>query len=221
MQMREWDAARVAEERNDLSDQSLLEFAHDLRTPLGSMQNAVDVISMDSGISEQSSDMLVILKRQLHRLAIMINKFSDRAILTHSEDSLEDEPQEASPQTVEATTTQDVLVVDDTRASAYVLQTLLKMLAQNVRSAENATDAMVAIKERMPNLVLSDLGMSGIDGFGLAKMIRSLPQGHSTRLVAVTGANDPDSRKKAIESGFDDFIVKPISYAVLVGLLNK
>lgn len=221
MQMREWDAARFPQVRNDLSDRSLLDFAHDLRNPLASMQNALDVISMDSGLSEQSSDMLAILKRQLQRLSVIINEFSDRASLTPVEDSIDNAHQELTPPNLAVATTHDVLVVDDTRASAYVLQTLLKTLSQNVRSAANATDAMVAIKERMPNLVLSDIGMSGIDGFGLAKMIRSLPQGHSMRLVAVTGSSDPDSRNKAIESGFDDFIVKPISYAALVGLLNK
>lgn len=221
MQAEKLDASGGAGELKGLSGRSLIDFAHDLRNPLGSMQNALDVISLDSGISDQSSNMLAILTRQLQRLSQIVSEFSNQAGDNQSENSSDNASLELTLPCLVTVTTQDILVVDDTRASAYALKTLLKSLGQNVRSAENATEAMAAVNERMPNLIFSDIVMADVDGFEVAKMVRSLPLGHSVRLIAVTGSSDFDSKYKAIESGFDDYIVKPISYAVLVELLNR
>ncbi len=93
MHVENLDASGTPGEPNSLSGQSLLDLAHDLRNPLGSMQNALDVISLDSGISEQSSDMLAILKRQLQRLANVVSDFSNQASVNQREDSIDNASQ--------------------------------------------------------------------------------------------------------------------------------
>jgi len=79
--------SRVLGEQDRLSTISLLDFAHDLRNPLGCMQSALDVLNQDSSVSGQTSDMLAMLQRQLDLLIQLVSAFSDRASLGISEAS--------------------------------------------------------------------------------------------------------------------------------------
>jgi len=87
MQDEQPNNSKVLCAQNGMSTASLLCFAHDLRNPLGCMQNAIDVICLDSGVSEQTSEMLAILQRQLELLTQLVNAFSDRAGLGVAEES--------------------------------------------------------------------------------------------------------------------------------------
>jgi len=87
MQDEQPDNLRVLGQQNGLSPASLLHFAHDLRNPLGCMQNALDVMCLDFGVSEQTSEMLAILQRQLDLLTELVNAFSERASLGRGVDS--------------------------------------------------------------------------------------------------------------------------------------
>jgi len=77
MQDGQFDPVSVPCKRIELPRQSPTDFVHDLRNSLGSMQSALDVISLDSDISAQSSDMLAILQRQLDLMIQLGNAFAD------------------------------------------------------------------------------------------------------------------------------------------------
>jgi CheY-like chemotaxis protein len=69
--------------------------------------------------------------------------------------------------------------------------------------------------------VLLDIGLHGMDGFEVAKRLRELPEGRDLFVVAVTGYADEKTRARALASGCDRFLVKPVAFDVLDGLLDE
>jgi PAS domain S-box-containing protein len=110
-----------------------------------------------------------------------------------------------------------VLVVDDTRASAFLVSQMLMSLGQDVTTANSATAALAAIDSRRPHLVVTDIAMPGMDGYELAQEIRRR-LGTSVRLVALSGYGQ--ERERATDAGFDDYLVKPVNLANLRAVLE-
>lgn len=113
------------------------------------------------------------------------------------------------------------LVVDDTRASAHLVSRLLLTLGQNVDTAHDGPSALAAIDRRLPELVISDIGMPRMDGYELARRIRARPDCEGIRLVALTGYGQEQDRSRAYEAGFDEHLIKPVSLANLQELLHS
>ncbi|MDQ3330835.1 MAG: response regulator [Planctomycetota bacterium] len=112
-----------------------------------------------------------------------------------------------------------MLVVDDVKPSVSTLALLLKGLGQETRTAFDGPSALDVIEELRPELVLSDIGMPGMDGYELARRIRergTLPP----MLVALTGYGQEQDRRMAFEAGFDHHLVKPTSVEALRQLLE-
>jgi CheY-like chemotaxis protein len=63
--------------------------------------------------------------------------------------------------------------------------------------------------EKKPDVIVLDIGLPGVDGYELARMLKAHPQLHSIRLVAHTGYGSPEDRRKAQQAGFDAHLVKP------------
>jgi CheY-like chemotaxis protein len=66
---------------------------------------------------------------------------------------------------------------------------------------------------------LIDIGLPGIDGYALARLIRQHDAGHGIRLIALTGYGQAEDRKKAVEAGFDVHVTKPVDPDKLAQLL--
>ena len=112
-----------------------------------------------------------------------------------------------------------VLVVEDNRDAAESLSLLLQYLGAEVVVAHDGTDALAAISEHQPSVVLLDLGLPGMDGYEVAEMIRAHPLLHDTRLVALTGWGHDEARRRTREAGFEHHLVKPVDADVLRSLL--
>jgi CheY-like chemotaxis protein len=112
-----------------------------------------------------------------------------------------------------------VLVVDDNRDAAASLAVLLKMLGNEVTTADNGPAALEAIESFRPSVVLLDLGMPGMSGFEVAERAR-----HACRqsvLVALTGWGQEDDRRRTKEAGFQHHLVKPVEITALQKLLRE
>ena len=83
------------------------------------------------------------------------------------------------------------------------------------------TDALAAISEHQPSVVLLDLGLPGMDGYQVAELIRAHPLLHDTRLVALTGWGHDEARRRTSEAGFEHHLVKPVDAEVLRSLLME
>ena len=114
-----------------------------------------------------------------------------------------------------------VLVVDDDHAVADSTAMLLEMEGCEARIAESGQAALEQIPEFRPQVVLLDIGMKGMNGFKTAQRLRQLPEGRDLCLVAVTGYADSATRAQALASGCDHFLVKPVTFKELSGLLCK
>jgi two-component system CheB/CheR fusion protein len=114
-----------------------------------------------------------------------------------------------------------ILVVDDTRVAVYTLGKLLEALGQQVSVAYDAAAALQTARAERPELVISDIGMPGMDGYELARQIRQAPELSAIVLVALTGYGQDSDRRRALASGFDAHLIKPVSVQALQELLES
>jgi CheY-like chemotaxis protein len=113
-----------------------------------------------------------------------------------------------------------VLVVDDHRDAARGLAELLTLMGHEPRVAHDGPSALAAAAEDPPELVISDLGMPGMDGYELAARLREDPRHADTCLCALSGYGDETAVRRARESGFDRHLTKPVDLGELERLLD-
>ncbi|HEX5338470.1 MAG TPA: response regulator [Gallionella sp.] len=114
-----------------------------------------------------------------------------------------------------------VLVVDDDYAVADSTAMLLELEGYTVHVVDNGLAALAQIAVFRPQVVLLDIGLKGMDGFETARRLRELPEGRGLCVVAITGYADEKTRAQALASGCNHFLVKPVTFAVLGGLLGS
>jgi two-component system CheB/CheR fusion protein len=112
-----------------------------------------------------------------------------------------------------------ILVVDDNVDAAESLAILLRLGGHETRTAHDGPSALEAAGEFLPEVVLLDLGLPGMDGYEVAKRLRQRPETERALLVAVTGYGQEEYRKRAREGGFDHHLVKPVHLSQLEELL--
>lgn len=100
-----------------------------------------------------------------------------------------------------------------------MLRKLLEALGQEVLTAESGVQALAVLEQSVPDLVISDIGMPGMDGYELARRIRQDARWSGVVLVALTGYGLEDDRELARAAGFDRYLVKPASIQSLKPLL--
>jgi signal transduction histidine kinase/CheY-like chemotaxis protein len=113
-----------------------------------------------------------------------------------------------------------ILVVDDNRDAAETLRELLETLGASVCTAHSGAAALEAVRTWAPDAVLLDLGMPGMDGFEVARVIRSSPQCADLLLIALTGWGQEHDRRRSRAAGFDHHVVKPPDLDALRALLG-
>jgi CheY-like chemotaxis protein len=102
-----------------------------------------------------------------------------------------------------------VLVVDDNRDAADTLAAMVRMLGHQAESLYDPESVEAAVGRVAPDLVFLDLGMPGRSGFDVARSLRAQPNGSAMRLVAVTGWGQAEDRRRSLDAGFDQHLVKP------------
>ena len=113
-----------------------------------------------------------------------------------------------------------ILVVDDSRDGADSLGFLLKAAGHDVLTAYDGRTAIALAAERRPEVVLLDIGMPEVSGYDVARAIRREAWGRNMRLIALTGWGQAEHRRRSIEAGFDDHLVKPVELDMLENLLQ-
>jgi CheY-like chemotaxis protein len=111
-----------------------------------------------------------------------------------------------------------VLVVEDNRDSRESLRLLLELWGCDVEATAEGNQAVPLAKARRPDLALIDIGLPGLDGYEVARQLRS-ELGRDVLLVAVTGYGGPQDRRLSAEAGFDLHLVKPLDPESLRDLL--
>lgn len=114
-----------------------------------------------------------------------------------------------------------VLVVDDYPDSADTLAALVAALGHETRVAYDGCAALKQFLQFSPDIAFIDLQMPRCDGYETAARIRSEAGGQNIILVAVTGWTRDEDRERAMQAGFDLFIIKPIDPTMLQSLLSE
>ena len=104
----------------------------------------------------------------------------------------------------------DILVVDDNAANVRLLADLLTIHGFKVRTARDGEACLAAVAEKMPDLVLLDVIMPGLDGFTVCRTLRRDPRHQMLPIVLVTSLDPHGERVKGLDAGADDFLSKPI-----------
>ncbi|MFO0788250.1 MAG: response regulator [Pirellulales bacterium] len=113
-----------------------------------------------------------------------------------------------------------VLVVEDQPALSHVTVALLKKLGHEVRSAADGPEALMAVREYNPEVVLLDIGLPGMDGYEVARCVRSELGEDAPLLVAMTGYSQHEVSRHARRAEFDHHLVKPADMSALKELLT-
>jgi CheY-like chemotaxis protein len=113
-----------------------------------------------------------------------------------------------------------VLVADDNRDAADSLQRVLELFGHQVRVAYDGASALRIGREFRPRVAVLDIAMPGTSGYEVARAIRG-QQGRTVTLVALTGWGQETDRLRAMESGFDYHLVKPVDPNALNQLLAE
>jgi DNA-binding response OmpR family regulator len=111
-----------------------------------------------------------------------------------------------------------VLVVEDDDAIAQVLTRSLRMEGYEVRVAEDGTIALEQANAFLPDLVVLDLGLPGIDGIEVAKELRR--QSDDVPILILTARDAVESRVEGLDAGADDYLVKPFERQELLARLR-
>ena len=112
-----------------------------------------------------------------------------------------------------------VLVVDDNVDAADGLARLLELKGHVAATAHSGRAALEALDDFDAELVLLDLGLPGMDGFEVARRMRSTPGGAALRIVALTGWGQEQDKARTRRAGFDDHLTKPIRAGEILALL--
>jgi CheY-like chemotaxis protein len=114
-----------------------------------------------------------------------------------------------------------ILVVEDNHDAAESLTALLELWGHEVRVAYDGLAALRLAEAAAPDVILSDIGLPGMDGYELARQLRARPMFGRVLLVALSGYGRDEDRRLAAEAGFDHHLVKPPDLDTLMRLIGN
>jgi signal transduction histidine kinase/ActR/RegA family two-component response regulator len=116
-----------------------------------------------------------------------------------------------------------VLLVDDEPEARQILSTVIARRGAEVKTCESAGDALAAVMEWRPDVLMSDVAMPDEDGYSFIRKVRSLPQdkGGDTPAAALTAYARDEDRKRALAAGYQMHIAKPIGSSQLVTMIAR
>ncbi len=114
-----------------------------------------------------------------------------------------------------------VLIVDDNMDAAETLAMMMEFWGCQTRTAFTGPDAIAVAQTFLPQLVLLDIGLPGMNGREVARALRASAVFESTLLVALTGWGSPEDVRRAIEAGFDLHLTKPVEPARIRELVAR
>ena len=112
-----------------------------------------------------------------------------------------------------------VLVVDDNVDAAETLVMLLELQGHTLMAVHNAHEALAKVDAFKPDVMLIDIGLPDVDGYGLVQKLREKPSNQNLRKIALTGYGQPEDKQRALDAGFDDHVIKPVDMQALERLM--
>jgi len=135
--------------------------------------------------------------------------------------SSEEKPAKPGNQPAEPSARRRILVVDDNEDAASTLAMLLQLTGNEVHTACDGLEAVKAVAELHPDIVLMDIGMPKLNGYDAARRIRGQASGKDTFLIAVSGWGQEEDKLRCANAGFNAHMTKPVDVSALTKLLSE
>jgi CheY-like chemotaxis protein len=113
------------------------------------------------------------------------------------------------------------LVVDDVADVMEMIALFLRHAGYEVAMATCGPDALEVARAEHFDIIVSDIGMPGMNGYELAQALRALPHCSTVPMIAVTGFSVYDDKGRALQCGFNAHLTKPINPVVLLELIER
>ena len=114
-----------------------------------------------------------------------------------------------------------VLVIEDEPTNREMITVLFKELGIEIEAAATGQEGIKKVKEQIPDLILMDMHMPGMDGIEATRQIRLEHQGESIPIIALSADAFVDQKEAALEVGVSDYLTKPLDFKKIVPLLTK
>ncbi len=114
-----------------------------------------------------------------------------------------------------------ILIAEDNPVNRELLREILEVREYQVVEAGNGQEALSKIEEAKPDLVLLDINMHVLDGFGAIHQIRKHPRFHRVPVVAVTAYAMKEEQEKILAAGFNSYLPKPVDAAALLREIRR
>jgi CheY-like chemotaxis protein len=108
-----------------------------------------------------------------------------------------------------------ILIADDKATGRELVRTILETDGYEVHEAVDGLHAVEQARALRPHLLILDLHMPGLDGFGVVALLRQEASFHSTPIMALTASAMMGDRERALAAGFTGYLTKPIRMAAL------
>ena len=113
------------------------------------------------------------------------------------------------------------LIVDDSSDVTEMIAIFMRHAGYDAVMAFSAPAALEAVRGDSFDVIVSDIGMPGMNGYELAEAVRLMPAYERVPMIAVTGFSQYDDKNRAIQSGFNAHLAKPISPMALLKLIEN
>ncbi|OGP63580.1 MAG: hypothetical protein A2V65_06845 [Deltaproteobacteria bacterium RBG_13_49_15] len=117
--------------------------------------------------------------------------------------------------------TKTILVVDDNAVARKIVRQILEAEHYKIITVENGLEALKAVSQQKPDLIVTDLMMPEMDGMSLIKKLKSQLSTRLIPIIMLTAKDEVDSEVRVIEAGADDYLTKPISRKRFVARVNR
>lgn len=204
--------------------QILSEIANSIDIVDASLQTALDVAAnerKENEATKQILEQLTKLKEQ-NSTPVSTTENTDQSINETDKTNKEitDEKTEEENSSPQEFVSMKALIIEDNETSMRLAQTLLYNVNCLVDQAKNGKEALKLISKEIYDIILLDINLPDINGYNVSKIIRQKLQ-NKTPIVAISSLNDAENIKKALSSGMNDFIHKPLSMRSLRTKLEK
>jgi len=114
-----------------------------------------------------------------------------------------------------------ILYVEDNKDNRTLVRRVLMAEGYNILEAVDATEALRALEETIPDLILMDINMPDVDGYTLTRQIKRKPGFENVPIIALTANVMRGDREKSLDAGCDGYIQKPIDIDTICDQLER
>ncbi|HZY71181.1 MAG TPA: response regulator [Thermoplasmata archaeon] len=115
----------------------------------------------------------------------------------------------------------EILVVEDNPLNLKLVRVLLEGEGYLVTGARDAVEATARLREQVPELILMDLALPGLDGFTLTRQLRADPRTHNVPIVALTAYAMKGDEQRALASGCSAYLAKPLKVDAFLAVVSR